>query len=117
MAVASVCAAVGNLVLGEVECVHDSITTLVPGSTNVGLAIGWIIAATARTTRVVEASADLASSTDRRVRLTSGSDVKEWFVTTNCVSFSTAAEALRNVLDAVVRDNGEVGVGSFGQES
>lgn len=43
--------------------------------------------------------------------------MKVRFVTTNRIAFNTGADVLRDVLDAVVGDNLEVGVGSLVQDA
>lgn len=43
--------------------------------------------------------------------------MKVRFVTTNRIAFNTGADILRDVLDAVVIDNLEVGVGSLVQDA
>lgn len=114
--VTTIAATSRDLVLREVPGVHDRIAALVPGTTNVGLAVGWIVTAAAGTAGVVETTADLAGGAHSRIGLTSMSDVQVRFVTANCVALSTTAEVLRDVLDAAVRDNREVGVDPLGQE-
>ena len=114
--VTTIAATSRDLVLRKVPGVHDRIAALVPGATNVGLTVGWIVTAAAGTAGVVETTADLAGGAHSRIGLTSMSDVQIRFVTANCVAFSATAEALRDVLDTAVRDNREVRVGPLGQE-
>ena len=114
-------AAIGNtgsgLVLRKIPGIHDSIAPLIPGTTNVGLAVCRIVATATRTARILEASADLASGAHGRVRLTAMGDVESRFVATNRIAFRAAAVALRDVFDAVVPDDREIGVCPFGQEA
>ena len=106
-----------DLVLREVPGVHDSIATLVPGTTNVGLAVCWIVAGGTGTARILEASADLASGTHGRVGLTAMGDVEIRFVATNRIAFRAAAVALVDVFDTVVVDDSEIGVCPFRQQA
>lgn len=101
-------AACSGLVLGEVPGIHDGVTAIVPGASDVGLAVGWVIAATARAASVVETAANLTSRTDGRVGLAPMGDMEIRFISTNSIPLRTTAEALRNELDAAVWHNREI---------
>ena len=117
VSVAAVGPTVRDLVFRHVKGVHNGVATLVPASTSVSLAVGGIVTASTRATRIIKTSADLTSGTDCSVSLTTGGDVKVRFVTADCVALNTSADILRDVLDAIVGNDLEVGVGSLAQDA
>ena len=117
VSVAAIGATIRDLVFREVKGIHDGVAALVPASTSISLAVRGIVAASTCAARVIKTPTDLASSTDCRVGLTARSDMKVWFVTTNCIALNTSAHILRDVLDAIVGNDLEVGVGSLAQDA
>jgi len=116
VSVATIEATSTNLVLGKIPGIHNSKAPVVPGGASVGLTVCRGVAAAAGAARILKPSANLASRTHSRVGLASMSDVEIRLVTTDCIAFSAAANAIWDVLDTVMRDNIKVGVGPFGQE-